>query len=204
MAHKHTPGPWTVSISKDTNGNPAGLWILKYWQPNGWVFHVCHLPAQKKDEKDWVEQQANAALISCAPELLVELEKCVERVVELHAGTEEDSTVASARAVLAKAQDCTTIIDADLDAKIEKLEKELELLKKTRARNARPFRPSGRRSTTRDHGRREDHHHMEPHLTRSNQTCSQKGALAELAVATELIRRGCQVFTPLRADSQSI
>lgn len=102
---KHTPGPWTQGWSK--NGIDC-VWLDGKTEPVSGM----------GDDNDWIDcvTEANARLISAAPELLDTLQKLLERIsyyaslaeedapnIEQWAYTEGSSDVAAARAAIAKA-----------------------------------------------------------------------------------------------------
>ena len=112
MTNKHTPAPWKAVI------NGVGYWeVVHPWPEQSFeeanhysptVVHVC--------TKEGDEQEANARLISAAPDLLEALKILTERIayyaslaegeapnIEQWAYTDGSSDVAKARSAIAKA-----------------------------------------------------------------------------------------------------
>jgi hypothetical protein len=85
---RHTPGPWRYEASTKTiRSEPANYWLATMDSFDGAVNH-----------------QANARIMTAAPELLAALEECADLLVEtLMIGADSD-TVKHARAAIAKAR----------------------------------------------------------------------------------------------------
>ena len=90
MTTKHTPGPWTT-----TGPNVrTDIGALVATAQNHWYDH----------ETPQEEKEANAQLMSAAPELLAALEEITELIQWSESGGEEERAYDAARAAIAKAE----------------------------------------------------------------------------------------------------
>lgn len=96
---KGTPGPWTVS-DKKANGTKAYV-----DGSTGYIIAQSYCsPLQNVKYKDtWAEAEANAQLISAAPELLKALEDCVFLLETQFPNPAPNGQINRARAAIAKA-----------------------------------------------------------------------------------------------------
>ncbi|HEJ3157152.1 hypothetical protein JTL84_12510 [Pseudomonas aeruginosa] len=95
---KHTPGPWAAlkveqAVHEQDYYIESERGVVGYWK-GGKSWH---------DDDKWVLTEADARLISAAPELLDALEACLARITEEVADSEFLDEVEQARAAIAKA-----------------------------------------------------------------------------------------------------
>jgi hypothetical protein len=92
---KHTPGPWDYSAKLSASENHRGFRIWEHG--DSWV-----LADVMPMDEDGKQGEANARLIAAAPELLEALKTCL-LIVEHLAAESAPTTIAEARAAIAKA-----------------------------------------------------------------------------------------------------
>ncbi|MCK6946310.1 hypothetical protein L8Q47_14995 [Enterobacter bugandensis] len=86
---KHTPGPWFIKpvCNATVEGN---LNIIQTESPTGKGYHISYSTSWDDNEDTKIEAQANANLIAAAPDLLKELQKLREYVINVCDVYEED------------------------------------------------------------------------------------------------------------------
>lgn len=95
-AAHHTPGPWTVA----PNGHQLRVWDSD--NVRGGVADICIRRSIDAAGKPSAAEEANAALISAAPDMLAALRECVEYLRDLD-DAEPLECVEQARAAIVKA-----------------------------------------------------------------------------------------------------
>ena len=104
---KHTPGPWKIGIAKNQN-NALAVFDSRAEVGNNPKDHRCICIVTEPEMAD-KEDEANAALIAAAPELLAALKECVamlEKIEEEINYTQVglSTTIIAALAAIAKAE----------------------------------------------------------------------------------------------------
>ena len=101
MKTKHTSGPWLlIKYPIDDEGNEDTAFYIDGKKQHGPSESICHIVRQCRCVEAISEQQANAGLISAAPDLL----EALQRILELYVPTKDvNSVAAAARAAIAKA-----------------------------------------------------------------------------------------------------
>ena len=107
---KHTPGPWRVWSEKDDDGRITVLEVCET-QDRGRHSHFASVA------KHWPEAEANARLISAAPDLLAALIACEHELLAVLRSINTDSVhfdgdefherLKASRAAIAKAEGVT-------------------------------------------------------------------------------------------------
>ena len=92
---KHTPGPWKIYWGRDNDSYPLGIWAMR---SDGFCNRsvVTSFGCKAQAESD-----ANARLISAAPELLEALKNCIKQIQAL---CSEDDVPDGAFEAIAKAE----------------------------------------------------------------------------------------------------
>ena len=119
MKTQHTPGPWTVSqfCTPRASEDPLGAYLIDEIAKELGELDAKSYDAEpnSEEEQDWVDarsnkNEANAALIAAAPDLLAALEACLGPLQDAynqagHSGHATDASRAfiAARAAIAKA-----------------------------------------------------------------------------------------------------
>lgn len=98
----HTPAPWTI---QDTCREYNGELMIVAMQAGDNGVHICEVTTSTKRNKHNItpEQDANAALIAAAPELLEALRELVEEATAVWDYGEDYPQIEKAIAAIAKA-----------------------------------------------------------------------------------------------------